>query len=148
MKTIVLLVAAMFLTGCLGRHGLIKSPPAVSSHGVAGEIFIVRNGNLFAGAQNYVVTFDSEEILGIGINEYTKFKVDQGDHSIGVSCVGGWAPGTHVNEKPATIEAGKAYYFMARAGGVCAVIEPLTEEVGRAWVAKSKFIPTKSPSID
>lgn len=140
MKKLILLFAASLMIGCTGPHGALNELPAISSAEKAGTVYIVRNGNLLGGGVNYAVTLNGREIFGISINEYTKFEVEQGQHTIGVICKGGWAPGTHINEKPAVITAGQSHYFMARAGGVCAVIEPLTVERGEKIVAKAKYI--------
>lgn len=141
MKKLLLSLSLILLSGCIGPHGAMKKLPDVSSEENSGNIYIVRNGNLFGGGVNYVVTLDFREILGISTNEYTKFKVEQGGHHIGVICKGGWTPGSHVDEKYADIKAGKSYYFMARAGGICAVIEPLSEPDGERLVAKAKYVP-------
>jgi hypothetical protein len=141
MRKLFICLLVTLISGCIGPHGAMKELPEVSSEENAGNIYLLRNGNFFGGGVNYVVTLDFREIFGIGVNEYTKFKVEQGGHHIGVICKGGWTPGTHVDEKYADIKAGKTYYFMARAGGICAVIEPLTEQEGEKMVAKAKYVP-------
>lgn len=141
MKKIIICFGTLILAGCIGPHGAMNALPPISSDKNAGDVYIVRNGNIFGSGVNYRVTLDTREILGIGTNEYTKFKLEKGEHKIGVICKGGWTPGAHINEKSTNIESGKSYYFMARAGGVCAVIEPLSESEGQKYVSGAKYIP-------
>ena len=128
------------LAGCAGPHGAMKPLPKIASEDNTAEIYIVRNSNVFGSAVNYTVTLDSREILGIGIGEYTSFKVNPGKHAVGVKCNGGWAPGEHFNEKKAQVERGSIHYFMPRAGGVCAVIEVINEEKAKKYIEKAKFV--------
>ncbi|BFM13209.1 hypothetical protein R50072_33620 [Simiduia litorea] len=135
---IMLLVSA--LSGCVGPRGALNPLPKVVSPTDTAEIFILRNNNFAGSAVNYRVTLDGLEILGIGIGEHTSFQVDSGQHAIGVICNGGWAPGDHFNEKRVYMEPGSVHYFMARAGGVCAVIEVINEQVAKKYIKSDKFI--------
>lgn len=141
MKTLGLLGGAMLLAGCIGPSGVVGELPPIASDEMAGEIYVVRNSNPIGGAQNYGVTLDSKEVFGIGVREYTKFKVSAGEHKVGVSCTGGWGFGKRFDEKPVIIKPGKPHYFLARAGGACAVIVPLSEDLAFEYLEKAKYIP-------
>jgi len=130
----------LILSGCAGPHGLLNPLPVVSSPENSAEVVIVRNNNFAGSAVNYKVTLDALEIMAIGIGEHTRFNVDSGNHAIGVICNGGWAPGDHVNEKSVYMQPGSVHYFMARAGGVCAVIEIIDEQKAKKYIAQDKFI--------
>jgi hypothetical protein len=136
------ILLSTLLCGCIGPHGPIGKLPEVAADEESATVYILRNRNFMSGGVNFKVTLDSAPIFGIGIGEYTKFKVKEGKHIIGVICKGGWAPfATHINEKSFDMKAGEEYYAMARFGGVCAVIEPLTKEAGANLVASSKYVP-------
>jgi hypothetical protein len=139
-----LVVSAMvILSGCVGQHGLIGQLPEVKQEDKSATLYLLRNNNFFGSGVNLKVTLDTKPIFGISIGDYTKFKVEEGIHTVGVICKGGWSPGTHINEKTFNMKAGEEYYAMARAGGVCAVIEPLTKEEGAKVVASSKYVPVQ-----
>jgi hypothetical protein len=132
----------LIIAGCgWFAHGLIGELPQIDNPDEAAEIVIVRTKSFDGKAISFNIVWDGENLVAIRNGEYTKFKVGEGKHVIGVR-----QPGQHLGEeaKPEIVniycDPGEQYFFIVRPSLGTPSIERVPEEEAQAKISESKFL--------
>ena len=127
--------------GC--AHGPIGTLPTAPPLHEAAEVFAIRPSDGIGVIRNwnkYRITWDGQEVFGIGEGEYASFNVAPGMHSIGVRCFGGFTPTWKEDRLEARFTARMRYYFLVSRSVSCAEIKVLTDTEGPAWLSRSRNV--------
>jgi hypothetical protein len=130
MKRFVILLAVVLTLAC--SHGRTRQFPAEADPARAGQIFVVRNDNLFGWGLSVKVTYNDAIIARLRAGEHVAFRVPPGLHTVGVADRG----------ISVAVEPNRRYYFLISAEDSPAgfEIERLDPGRGEEWVAKTKPI--------
>jgi hypothetical protein len=128
MKRFVILLALGLVFAC--SHGRTPQFPAAASPADAGQVFVIRNDNLFDWWLSVKVTYNDAVIARIRAGEHVAFQVSPGLHTVGVADRG----------ISVAVEGRRRYYFLISAEDSPAgfEIERLDPSRGEEWVARTR----------
>jgi hypothetical protein len=128
MKRFAIFIAVGLAVAC--SHGRTPQFPAAADPAGAGQIFVVRNDNLFDWWLSVKVSYNDVVIARLRAGEHVAFRVPPGLHTVGVADRGISVAAEH----------GRRYYFLISAEDSPAgfEIERLDPRRGEEWIARTK----------
>jgi hypothetical protein len=128
MKRFAILLAVVLAVAC--SHGRTPQFPAAADPAGAGQVFVVRNDNLFDWWLSVKVSYNDVVIARLRAGEHVAFRVPPGLHTVGVADRG----------ISVAVEPNRRYYFLISTEDSPAgfEIERLDPGRGEEWVAKTK----------
>ncbi|WP_321403852.1 hypothetical protein [Maridesulfovibrio sp.] len=141
------IISLVALLGCLcvfsgcASSGAIGTLPEIKNVNSAGEVYVIRESSIVGAAISYVVTVDESDIFEIGSGQYTKFKLNQGRHTIGVKCFGSWTPTIKEESIQVAVKANGSSFLVIAPNARCAGIRQIDSSTGQAEVKSSKYVP-------
>ena len=127
-------------TGLFGS-GPIDNLPAIEDEKRSGEVTVIRIHHPFMFAMHYRISLNGTEIFVIRSGQHTKFKLNEGEHYIGVKCFGGWSPGWKHEFLDFSVTPNSSFFFKVAPNFSCAGIESITEEEALIKIENSKYVP-------
>lgn len=127
-------------TGLFG-YGPIDKLPAIVDEKRSGEVTVIRIHHPFMFAMHYRISLNGTEIFVIRSGQHTKFKLNEGEHYIGVKCYGGWSPGWKHESLNFSVTPNSSSFFKVAPNFSCAGIESITEEEALIKIENSKYVP-------
>jgi hypothetical protein len=127
-------------TGLFG-YGPIDKLPAIVDEKRSGEVTVIRINHPFMFAMHYRISLNGTEIFVIRSGQHTKFKLNEGEHYIGVKCYGGWSPGWKHESLNFSVTPNSSSFFKVAPNFSCAGIESITEEEALIKIENSKYVP-------
>lgn len=135
-----LFLCVLAITGC-ASSGAIGTLPDIQDVSSAGDVYVIRESSIVGAAISYAVTVDGSDIFEIGSGQYTKFKLNQGRHTVGVKCFGGWTPTTKEESIQVAVKANGSSFLVIAPNARCAGIRQVDSSTGQAEVKSSKYVP-------
>jgi hypothetical protein len=132
------LIFAIFIVGCAA--GPIGKLPTIADEKKAGEITVIRASSVAGATNSYVITLNGVDVFGIRSGQYTKFRINEGEHHIGIKCFGGWSPTWKEESLKFTATPNSSLYFLATPTMNCASIISITQEEGLKRMQNSEYI--------
>jgi outer membrane protein assembly factor BamE (lipoprotein component of BamABCDE complex) len=127
-------------TGLFG-YGPIDKLPAIVDEKRFGEVTVIRIRHPFMFAMKYIISLNGTEIFVIRSGQHTKFKLNEGEHYIGVKCFGGWSPGWKHEFLDFSVTPNSSSFVKVAPNFPCAGIESITEEEALIKIENSKYVP-------
>ncbi len=127
-------------TGLFGS-GPIDNLPAIVDEKRSGEVTVIRIQNIVGLANSYIINLNGIEIFVIRSGQHTKFKLNEGEHYIGVQCFGGWSTGWNEEFLTFSVIPNSSSFFKVAPNLSCAGIESITEEEALIKIENSKYVP-------
>lgn len=137
-KGLYVLVLAVLIAGC--ASGLIGKLPTIADEKRSGEVTVIRISSIVGVTNSYKITLNGTDIFGIRSGHYTKFKINEGEHYIGIKCFGGWSPTWKEDSLKFSVAPNSNAYFLVSPSLSCASIKPITEAEAREKIQNSKYI--------
>lgn len=126
-------------TGLFGS-GPIDDLPAILDEKQSGEVTVIRIPSILGLVISYIINLDGVEIFVIRSGQHTKFKLNEGEHYIGVKCEGssqGWIE----ESLKFNVIPNSSSFFKVSPNLSCAGIESITEEEALIKIENSKYVP-------
>jgi outer membrane protein assembly factor BamE (lipoprotein component of BamABCDE complex) len=127
-------------TGLLGS-GPIDDLPTISDEKRSGEVTVIRISSILYLAISYIINLDGVEIFVIQSGQHTKFKLNEGEHYIGVKCKGGGQGWIEESLKFNVVPNSSSFFKVSPNFFSCAGIESITEEEALIEIKNSKYVP-------
>ncbi len=137
-KLFVVLALAIVLTGC--ASGPIGKLPMIADQKLAGEVMVIRISNIVGATNSYIITLNGKDIFGIRSGQYTNFKLNKGEHYIGIKCFGGWSPTWKDDSVKFTVTPNSNSYFVVSPNLSCASIKPILEAEAQKIIQNSEYV--------
>ena len=125
----------------LFRSGPIDNLPAIVDEKRSGEVTVIRIHSALGLANYYIIDLNGTEIFVIRSGQHTKFKLNEGEHYIGVKCFGGWSPGWKYELLKFSVIPDSSSFIKVAPNFSCAGIESITEEEALIKIENSKYVP-------
>ena len=106
----------------------------------SGEVTVIRIHSALGLANYYIIDLNGTEIFVIRSGQHTKFKLNEGEHYIGVKCKGG-GQGWIEESLKFNVVPNSSSFFMVSPNLSCAGIESITEEEALIKIENSKYVP-------
>jgi hypothetical protein len=149
-RSVIIVLAVMFLAGCVGPGWWIQESPKIDNPAECGKVVVVRISSFLGSALDYTVALDGRELFRIYSGEYTEFLVQPGDHEIAVNCFEYWSKTLRIDSKKFVGSAAAVNYFKispVMPFGTRAVIIPVAADEANALLRSSKFIDPSKPEF-
>lgn len=128
-------------TGLFGC-GPIDNLPAIVDEKRSGEVTLIRIHSALGITNYYIIDLNGIEVFVIRSGQHTKFKLNEGEHYIGVKCFGGWSPDWKYEFLNFSVTPNSSFFFKVSPNfSSCAAIESITEEEALIKIENSKYVP-------
>ena len=141
MKGLLVLVFAILIAGCVTGSGPIDELPAIVDEKRSGEVTVIRIHSFFGSANSFIINLNGIDMFAIRSGQHTKFKLNEGEHYIGVKCFGGWSPTWKGDSLKFSVTPDSSSFFKVAPNFSCAGIESITEEKALKIIENSKYVP-------
>jgi len=136
------------LAGCSSRNLAFDPVSLRNSNSDTAEVVVIREPTRFMGqkgkaSDRWIVGVDGRNIGELLPGQYTFFTVPTGDtHEMAIKR---WDVWWHEASLPVVLEPGKRYYYVVGVFDLFSSgISATSAEQGRAWMAKSRYVPVKN----
>ena len=138
LKGLGVLLSAIFIVGC--ASGTIGKLPKIMDEKRSGEITVIRAKSIVGATNSYIVTLNGADVFAIRSGQYTKFKLSEGEHYIGIKCFGGWTPTWKEDSLKFTVTSKSNTYFLVSPNLSCASIVSIIEGEAHNRMQSSEYI--------
>lgn len=128
----------MIIVGCVAT-GQIGRLPSIKDEKFAGEVTVIRIWHFVGVAISYIVMVDGKEIFGIRAGQHVRFRLDEGDHYIGVKCFGGFDPSWKKVSAKITVSPNKPSFLLVSPAN-CAEIKQISEKEAQKEMQESEYV--------
>ena len=142
-KGLLVLVFAILIAGCVTGSGPIDKLPAIENEKRSGEVTVIRIHSVVGVANYYIINLNGTDMFVIRSGQHTKFKLNEGEHYIGVKCYGGWSPTWKYELLKFSVTPGSSSFIKVAPNFSCAGIESITEEEALIKIENNKYVPMK-----
>ncbi|MEJ2689783.1 MAG: hypothetical protein P8130_07510 [Deltaproteobacteria bacterium] len=149
MRKMLCFMVLFLLGGCSSWNVAYAPVPTNSTDQDTAEVVVIRDMTCFAGQagkmdDNWLVAVDGHSYVGLRAGQYTMFAVSTDKaHEVGVKRHDVW---WHDTKIPVILEPGNRYFYLAGVADLySAGIKQITEEEGKAWMAKNRYIQVANP---
>ncbi len=138
-KMAVSFTTVVALSGCsAGPMGIL--PPLKNNPAEAATITLIRSDSIIGSTNNYRITLDGENIFSIRYGQYTNFKINDGNYSIGVTCFGGWTPTPKREYVDIVVKQQQDLYLLIAPNFSCAGINIIDEYTAKTLISNSDYV--------
>ena len=134
----VLGLTMLLSAGC--ASGPLAKLPTIATNKPSGEVTVIRISSIVGVTNSYKITLNGNEVFGIRSGQYTKFKLNEGEHYIGVKCFGGWTPTWKEDSLKFNVTPNSNSYFLISPDLSCASIKATTEAEAQEKMKDSKYV--------
>jgi len=144
----ILLSLLAVMAGCSSRNLAFDPVSLRNPKSESAEVVVIREPTRFMGqkgsaSDRWVVGVDGRNIGELLPGQYTFFSVPTNDpHAMEIKR---WDMWWHKASLPVILEPGKRYYYVVGVFDLFSSgISATSEEQGKAWMAKSRYVPVKN----